>query len=292
MEGSGSKRALKKLKTEAKRLKTEAKTEVNVHELKTDILRKVFVESTGEVVIRIFSDAKSQTEEKKEQEKEEGEEERETKGNELEVRLTRCPVCLTLFSSENKLMIPDCGHGLCQLCLNVLFDRATTAAAAAAAVAAVRCPLCRNERKKADYILVKFYHLESICLAERSILIKNLESLKNKNIQKVLNCVNELLEIEKKSQKNLPLVCNRKSLEKRRLELLHFVDTETKIKKLVEARSCISDAVLNAEESLNVVTSPNENLLFDISTFFAKRLIKRINERPMDGQPITKQSLL
>jgi len=244
---------------------------INVYELKTNIIKKIFIEKSDEWVVRKFSDAKTQTNvvRGKVQEEEEEEEEETRKNDDIEVKLNRCPVCLTLFNSKNRLMLPNCGHGLCQICVNVLFSGPVNAD--------VKCALCRAPRLKNDYVLMKFYHFETICPSERLIILNSLESLKNKTIHTVLSCIDGLLELEKKKQKNLPSVCHKLSLGKRRLEFLEFLDTEYKVKSLTKIKSQITESITEIEQTCNVISVPSENILFDIAELFVKQLVKRVS---------------
>lgn len=240
--------------------------EINVYELKTDIIKKIFIEHTDEWVARKFSDAKTQTTAVRG-----GEEEEESrKGNDdIEVKLNRCPICLTLFDSKNKLMLPNCGHGLCQICLNVLFSGPVGVD--------VKCALCRATRLKSDYVLMKFYHFETICPSERRIILNSLDTLKNKTIHNVLRYVNKLLELEQAKQRKLPSICYKSSLVKRRLEFLDFLDTDYKVESLIKIRSQMTEAIVEIEQNLNVISAPSENLLFDIADLFVKQLVKRVS---------------
>lgn len=66
-----------------------------------------------------------------------------------------CPVCLVSYDPDTVVIAPQCGHLICQTCVDNIFDRMRE-----------NCPACRRvlDRDEMDRILLKFNHNdEPIC---------------------------------------------------------------------------------------------------------------------------------
>ena len=255
-----------KVKKKAKRGGEESEV-TDIHKIEINTIKKV--NSSGEIKNIIISDAKTQTDVSYNLSEENGDEEEEEKTREV-ASLSNCPICMERFNQINRLLISvKCGHGYCNICYGKLFKDG---------LAAARCPICRLSCERAQFVTVKFQHLETLSSVERVRTMEILESLKNQKFLKLLYFIKNLEENEEELP-GLPVICYKAKLKKNRLDFINQLISQDRLKNYTKMKTEAIEAISDIEKSLKAIGSPSSNSVFHISKFLTDELVDRISKK-------------
>ena len=199
---------------------------------------------------------------------EEDEEEEEEELDDFELGgnvLKNCGICLEQFDPIKSVQVPRCGHPLCRLCLDRLFDTQPF----------IRCPFCRLPQTRIDFVKLNLTSVQVLTCKERLMLQKRIKRTINK-VDKLINNTQVMIRLERERCRflSLPTYCTRSKVDKKSPDYLAFLNSRQVEIKMV--KSVISLGVISREltQIYLRVEDPDETLYYDSSRELAKAMVK------------------
>ena len=189
--------------------------------------------------------------------------------------ITTCPVCLDEFSGSKIMFLSRCSHAVCGACLDRLNFTSTSLRAT------VSCPSCRQTCKRTDFIKVVFPTAGTLISDERQTLTNTFKNLRRKELPDVIAKLTYIIDLEaqRSSELTLPPTVNRSMLERyTRIYsgALTSLMLRKHIKELVKKINAIDRLLIKV---LRYIRTPSEDLIFDVSNYIAKMIVKELKKK-------------
>ena len=184
--------------------------------------------------------------------------------------LKECGICLEAFSSENSIQVPSCGHPICRVCVDRIFDNQWNQ----------RCPFCRSICHKTDFVKLNQTSIQSVTFAERDTLQKKTRKVKLKCDQ-TLRETQAMLRLERERCQflSLPAYCTRSQRQKKCGEYLAFINSKTIETKMIKSIIDLRTVSRQLESLMYKIINPTHVDLYDSSQILAKAMVKVLESK-------------